>query len=68
MRSAAGALRLLDRGAARLAPLPEGMGGIALRRLLADVGIARAEIERLAAEGRIDLAPELVPKLTRLAD
>lgn len=63
MKGTAGAVRLLDKARDRLQATPEGTGGIWLQRLLEDMARARVEIERLGAEGRTDLAVELIPRM-----
>jgi uncharacterized protein len=63
MKGTAGAVRLLDKARGRLEAVPEGTGGLWLERLLEDMARARAEIERLGAEGRTDLADEFIPRI-----
>ena len=67
MKGASGALRLLERARARLSAVPEGTGGLAIARLVDDCDRAHAAIARLAAEGRTDLDPALVPRITASA-
>ena len=63
MKGPTGAVRLLDKARGRLEAVPEGTGGLWIQRLLEDMARARTEIERLGAEGRIDLAVELIPRM-----
>jgi predicted metal-dependent hydrolase len=63
MKSAAGAIRLFERARSHLTGVPDGMGGLSLKRLLAGIDAALAELPRLAAESRTDLDPTLVPAL-----
>ncbi|KYG04957.1 hypothetical protein BE21_43715 [Sorangium cellulosum] len=63
MRSPSGAVRLLDKAHARLAGVPEGMGGLAVGLLSGDVARAARAIEQLAREGRTDLDASLVPRM-----
>lgn len=58
-----GALRVLDRAAANLGAASPGARGLDVPRLIADLTRLRAEIVRLAADGRSDLAPAWVPRL-----
>ncbi|WP_437819340.1 DUF309 domain-containing protein [Sorangium sp. So ce1078] len=63
MQSPSGAVRLLDKAHARLAGVPEGMGGIAVGLLSGDIARAARAIERLAIEGRAELDASLLPRM-----
>lgn len=63
MKSAAGAIRLFDKARAHLAAVPDGMGGLSVKGLVASVDRALAELPRLQAEGRTDLDAAFVPVL-----
>ncbi len=58
-----GPLHLLERALIRLEGVRDGYAGIAVSRLQDDCRRARKAIERLAAEGRTDLDPSLVPRI-----
>lgn len=63
MKSAAGSIRLFERARAHLAGVPDGMGGLSVKGVVAGIDRALAELPRLAAENRTDLDPALVPVL-----
>jgi uncharacterized protein len=61
MKSAAGSIRLFERARGHLAGVPDGMGGVSVKGLVAGIDRALGELPRLAAEGRTDLDAALVP-------
>ncbi|WP_437602973.1 DUF309 domain-containing protein [Sorangium sp. So ce590] len=63
MRSPSGAVRLLDKAHARLAGVPEGMGGVAVDLLSGDIARAARAIEQRASEGRTELDASLLPRM-----
>jgi predicted metal-dependent hydrolase len=63
MKSAAGSIRLFERARGHLAAVPDGMGGIGVKSLVAGIDCALAELPKLVAEGRTDLDAALVPVL-----
>jgi predicted metal-dependent hydrolase len=64
MKSAAGAIRLFERAKGHLAGVPDGMGGLSIKALVAGIERALAELPALAAENRTDLDAGFVPRLT----
>lgn len=64
MKSASGAVRLFERARGHLAGVPDGMGGLSVKALLAGIDAALAALPALAAEGRTDLDAALVPPLS----
>ena len=66
MKSAAGAARLMARAQEKLQGAPEGTAGVAVEELCAGVARARLAIDVLIADGRTDLEPENVPKMSLL--
>jgi len=65
MKGSTGALRLLERARGRLTSVPQGTGGLDVGALVLDMDRARDAIERLAAEGSVDLDPSLVPRIRK---
>lgn len=63
MKSATGAIRLFERARAHLSGVPDGMGGLSVKGVVAGIDRALAELPRLAAENRTDLDAALVPAL-----
>lgn len=63
MKSASGSIRLFERAKGHLEGVPDGMGGLSVKTLLAGIDRALAELPRLAAESRTDLDASLVPAL-----
>lgn len=63
MKSASGSIRLFEKARGHLAGVPDGMGGLSVKGLLASIDRALAALPELAAAGRTDLDPSLVPAL-----
>ncbi|WP_437282081.1 DUF309 domain-containing protein [Sorangium sp. So ce375] len=68
MRSPSGAVRLLAKARARLAGMPEGMGGLAMGLLVDDITRAAAAIEQLARGERTELDASLLPRMESAGD
>ncbi len=68
MKSAAGAIRLFERSRAHLTPIPDGMGGLSVKALLADIDRVLAELPTLVAASRTDLPEAFIPALTPAAN
>jgi hypothetical protein len=66
MHSVPGAVRLLGRAETRLSPVPDGTGGMAVRRLCQDLVRARGELEARDPSDAAPLAAELVPRMEPL--
>ncbi|AUX22378.1 hypothetical protein SOCEGT47_028790 [Sorangium cellulosum] len=63
MRSPSGAVRLLSKAHARLAGVPDGMGGVDVGLLRDDLDRAARAIERRAREGRTELDASVLPRM-----
>lgn len=63
MKSPSGAVRLLRKAHARLAGVPEGMGGLDVGLLSDDVLRAASAIERRAREGETELDASVLPRM-----
>jgi hypothetical protein len=63
-----GSLRLLESAHKKLEGLPDAYGGVALGRFREGIERARAEFDRLVAEGRRDLDPSFIPPLEGVGD
>lgn len=63
MKSVPGATRLFQKARAHLASVPDGMGGLSVKALVAGIDLAVAALPALSAAGRTDLDPSLVPPL-----
>ena len=63
MKSASGSIRLFEKARGHLSGVPDGMGGLSVKGLLASIERALVELPALAAAGRTDLDPTLVPAL-----
>jgi hypothetical protein len=68
MKSPTGAMRLFERAKIRLADVPEGMGGLSVKGILAGIDLAMAALPKLVGEGRTELDPVFVPRLTPAAN
>lgn len=63
MKSVPGATRLFERAKGHLEGVPEGMGGLSIKGVIAGIDLALAALPKLHAEGRTDLDPAFVPPL-----
>ncbi|MBK8259140.1 MAG: DUF309 domain-containing protein [Polyangiaceae bacterium] len=61
MKSASGAIRLFEKAKSHLTGIPEGMGGVAVKGLVAGIDGALAALPTLVTENRTDLDKALVP-------
>lgn len=68
MKSASGAMRLFERAKVRLDGVPEGMGGLSIKGIVAGIDLALAALPVLVVEGRTDLDPVFIPPLSPAAN
>lgn len=64
MKSAPGAIRLFERARGHLAGVPDGMGGLSVKGLVAGIDRALAALPALVSAGRTDMDGALVPALS----
>jgi uncharacterized protein len=68
MKSVPGATRLFERARGHLVGVPEGMGGLSVKGVIAGIDLALAALPKLFVEGRTDLDPLFIPKLSPAAN
>jgi uncharacterized protein len=68
MKSVAGATRLFERAKGHRTGVPEGMGGLSVKGVIAGIDLALAALPKLFVEGRTDLDPVFIPQLTPAAN